>query len=473
MDDFMDKKNLIACGLAFLLAACAGVSADQALSDTTRWADKAGASKPTLAIDEPARQALREDRKRLLQGTLDERAALDLALRSSAGAQALLAEGWALQSASAQGATWPRVGLAFERTTQGADVTLARTLSLGLAELITLPMRRAAADRAQQVQRLQLARDMLGLHASVRQQWIRTVAANQLVTYEAQVLEAAQAGDELAQRLQKVGNFSLLQRSREQAFAVDAQARLARARLAAATEREALARLLGLSNDEASAIRWGEQLPDRLSEVPKSAREVSDVARSASTQRLDLAVAQAQLEAATGMQRTALLGLADLEFALKKETGDGSSAISRELALSIGLPDSAMLKSQGASATALGAVRRLEQATADAASTLRERHAAYRTAHELALHYRDTVVPLRKSIADEMLLRYNGMLSSVFALLADARAQVGAVIAAIEAQRDFWLAEAALDAAILGAPSAAPSMQASMPAATNESAGGH
>ena len=80
---------------------------------------------------------------------------------------------------------------------------------------------------------------------------------------------------------------------------------------------------------------------------------------------------------------------------------------------------------------------------------------------------------MRKSIADEMLLRYNGMLASVFALLADARAQVGAVICAIESQRDFWLADAALDAAILGAPSVATAMQGATPAAMNESSGGH
>jgi hypothetical protein len=48
------------------------------------------------------------------------------------------------------------------------------------------------------------------------------------------------------------------------------------------------------------------------------------------------------------------------------------------------------------------------------------------------------------------------MLVGVFELLAEARAQVGAVITSIEAQRDFWLADAALQAAIQGVPAAAP-----------------
>jgi len=42
------------------------------------------------------------------------------------------------------------------------------------------------------------------------------------------------------------------------------------------------------------------------------------------------------------------------------------------------------------------------------------------------------------------------MLASVFELLTDSRAQVSSVNAAIEAQRDFWIAETNLQAAING-----------------------
>ena len=89
----------------------------------------------------------------------------------------------------------------------------------------------------------------------------------------------------------------------------------------------------------------------------------------------------------------------------------------------------------------------------------------------LARHQRDEVVPLKRGITDEMLLKYNGMLVGVFELLADARAQVGAVIAAIEAQRDFWLADAALNSAIVGAPSAATPVACGQPATAAEPQG--
>ena len=57
------------------------------------------------------------------------------------------------------------------------------------------------------------------------------------------------------------------------------------------------------------------------------------------------------------------------------------------------------------------------------------------------IHYRRDVLPLRKIISDETLLRYNAMQIDVFALLAEARQRIAPTIAAIDAERDFWLAE--------------------------------
>ena len=85
-----------------------------------------------------------------------------------------------------------------------------------------------------------------------------------------------------------------------------------------------------------------------------------------------------------------------------------------------------------------------------ARSEVREAYSAYRTAFDVAKHYRDEVVPLRKRIADETALRYNAMLIGVFELLADAREQVTSVNTAIEATRDFWLADTALQLVLAG-----------------------
>jgi outer membrane protein TolC len=83
-------------------------------------------------------------------------------------------------------------------------------------------------------------------------------------------------------------------------------------------------------------------------------------------------------------------------------------------------------------------------------SEAREAYQAYRSTYDIARHYQREVLPLRKIISDETLLRYNAMQIDVFALLAEARARIASTVAAIEAQRDFWLADANLTAAIIG-----------------------
>ena len=90
-----------------------------------------------------------------------------------------------------------------------------------------------------------------------------------------------------------------------------------------------------------------------------------------------------------------------------------------------------------------------------ASSQLRESYSAYRTAYDVARHYRDEIVPLRKTISEENVLRYNGMLIGVFELLADTREQVASVMQAINAQQQFWLADAALSSSLIGKPLAA------------------
>jgi outer membrane protein TolC len=51
-----------------------------------------------------------------------------------------------------------------------------------------------------------------------------------------------------------------------------------------------------------------------------------------------------------------------------------------------------------------------------------------------------------------MVLRYNGMLTSLFDVLADSQAATMAANATLEAQRDFWMAHIDLSALLAGVP---------------------
>jgi outer membrane protein TolC len=121
----------------------------------------------------------------------------------------------------------------------------------------------------------------------------------------------------------------------------------------------------------------------------------------------------------------------------------------------------------------LQSVNRTAEIAVNARSEVRESYSAYRTAYDLAKHYRDEVVPLKKRISDENLLRYNGMLLGVFELLADSRDQVMSVTAYVEALRDFWVAETNLQSSLTGRSPGAMSMSRSSSESSSSADAGH
>jgi outer membrane protein TolC len=119
-----------------------------------------------------------------------------------------------------------------------------------------------------------------------------------------------------------------------------------------------------------------------------------------------------------------------------------------ELSIELPLFDWGQARNARAEALYMQSLRRVAEAAVDARSQARERYLGYRAAWDLARHYRDEVLPLRKQISNEVLLRYNGMLASPFDLLSDAREQAAAVNATIDALKQFWSASADLEEAI-------------------------
>ena len=76
--------------------------------------------------------------------------------------------------------------------------------------------------------------------------------------------------------------------------------------------------------------------------------------------------------------------------------------------------------------------------------------AVAQTSHAMARASRGEVLKLRSFITEETVLHYNGMLKSVWDLLTEVGNQAVAEVDAIEAQRDFWLAETDLQWTLQG-----------------------
>ena len=456
-----------------VLAGCASVNIDQAVKDTNDTTGAFTQGKLELSRTEQQVQARQKLSAELLAKPLGMDAAVQLALANSPAVQTLLAQSWTDISQATQAGRISNPIFTFERIRYNDELELGRLLSVGLIDLLTLPYRQGISRSLVTQAKFQLSASVVEHVTQVRQGWIRAVAAKQTLQYAEQVNASAQASAELAQRMQQVGNFTKLQRQRQQVFYADSVAQLAAARQADISSREELVRLLGLTDAQAGQL----QLPERLPDLPKQPRDADAVSVNAADQRLDVLLARSQLEAAGKAQGLNLLtSVVDVELGTRRNTvfdnaaGTKSAKTGFELGIRLPIFDWGSAQRATMNAQSLAAANRYESTVRGASSQLRESYSAYRTAYDVAKHYRDEIVPLRRAMAEENGLRYNGMLISVFELLADSRDQVSSVMSAINSYQQFWLSDAALAASMTGKPT---SLTMAAPTAAAASAAGH
>ena len=465
------RRGAIAAA-TLLLAGCASVNFDQAVKDANTTNKDFTGGKLELSRSDQQLQARSKLSSELLAQPLSMDGAVQLALANSPAVQTLLAQSWADMARANQNGRIANPFFTFERFTFGSELEIGRLLSFGLLDLLTLPQRQLISRSQVEQARVQLSINVVDQVTQTRQAWVRAVSAQQLLQYAEQVNRSAQASAELARRMQQIGNFSKLQRARQQVFYADAVARLASSQHAVTAAREELVRQLGLTNAQADQLK----LPERLPDLPTQARTASVVSGAAAEQRLDVQLARNQLDVAGRSQGLNLItSLVDVELGIRRDTvfdnAAGTSTPRKGFELGIRLPifDWGSAQRDAMNAQSLAAANRYESTVRGAASQLRESYSAYRTAYDVARHYRDEIVPLRKAMADENTLLYNGMFISVFELLADMRDQISSVTAAINANQQFWLADAALAASMTGKPTStmmdAPAASSGSPAA--------
>ncbi len=467
-------KLLATAASLMILSGCASVNFEQSIDQTNTVAADFTQGQLALAQTQAQRAAQDQTATQILQKPISQSDAVRLALVNSPALQALLAQHWADAARAAQTGRIANPVFTFENLRMADELELGRLLTFGLLDLLTLPQRYGIAQRQIAQAQLRLTNSVIDQVTQVRQAWVKAVAAQQNLIYSKQVNDAAQASAELARRMQAVGNFSKLQRARQQAFYADAATQWAAAQHANTATKEALVRLLGLTDVQTQALT----LPERLPDLPANPRSPQEIGQKASQGRLDLQLAQAEYEGAAKAQGlNALTSVTDIELGLRRNTitnnAAGTSTLSSGYDVSARLPifDWGGLKRDAMNAQTLAAANRLEATIRAAGSNLRESYSAYRTAFDVSRHYRDEVLPLRKTISEENVLRYNGMLIGVFELLADTRDQVSSVMAAIAAEQQYWLSAAALQASLMGKPTLAT--VGVIPAAGAGGAAGH
>lgn len=468
----MGKSSAVAVlGAALLAGGCATFSPDGGFDAVARTTQE-------LAGKELARVTSADDQvaidirvRELLQKPLGVEEAVQLALLNNKGLQASFQELGISEAERVAAGRLPNPHFSMKRATGQGEIAIEQALTFNILSLLTIPLASQVEQRRFARAQSQVTIDVLRLAADTRKAYFGAVAAEQSVRYMRQVKTAAEAGAELGRRMAQVGNWNKLNQAREQSFYADATLQLARAEQMATSTREQLTRAMGL---------WGEQtqfkLPERLPDLPKATEELADAESLGMERRIDLRMlkldAQAQARNLGLTKVTRFINVLELG-PMREKDGDPGNPWKRGYEISFELPifDFGSTRVAKAEAMYMNSINRAAEVAVNARSEIREAYRNYRASFDIARHFRDEVVPLRKRISDENLLRYNGMLIGIFELLADARTQIVGVNASIEALRDFWMARADFDMALLGKPSLSRASPSS--AAQAGSGGGH
>jgi len=454
---------------SLVLAGCASFSQDGGFTTVEQLTRERVGKTPTYQRTGEQTDSAQRRVAELLKQALSADSAVEIALLNNKGLQASYAELGIAESDLVRAGRLANPSFSFGRLGGGGAVEIDRAVLFDVLGLFAMPLAKQIEQRRFEQAQLQAAYETVGVAAEARKAFFEAVTAQQLVGYFAQVKEAADASNELARRMAAAGNFNKLSQMREQSFYADATAQLARVRHRAIASRERLARVLALGGDE-----LGFKLPERLPDLPSAPAQPKDAEQTAMDKRLDVLMAKRATESTArslGLTKTTrFINVLHAGYQNQSNTGE-TRKNGYEIELELPLFDFGSVRVARAQATYMQSVNRTAQVAINARSEVRESYSAYRTAYDLAKHYRDEVVPLRKRISDENLLRYNGMLASVFELLADARDQISSVTGAVEALRDYWLAETNLQSALTGrSPVAAPAMGPSTAAASAQPA---
>ncbi|KST60007.1 transporter [Methylobacterium sp. GXS13] len=445
--------------IGLVLGGCASFSPDAGLSVAGDYAALELRKDIVKASDEGFAPTAEARVDQLLRRSLTADGAVQVALLKNKGLQAAFNDLGVSEAQFVQATLPPAPRLAITQWGLGFNTDIERSVVGSLLELATLPARTEIARDRFRADQYNAAEQVLRLGGEARRQFYRTVAANQATGFLEQALPGAGSASTLAKQLGETGALNKLEQAREHAFYSELGAQLGKARVQQRAERERLTRLLGLWGREADF-----KLPNGLPSLPGRLTSGQQIEAEAMRKRTDVQAARFELQSLVGQyglnQASGFVSVFDVGFAnqyTRSRTVDAGGARTDRSSLNgysadvvIPIYDFGTTAVRGAKETYLAAANRLAERAVNARSEVREAYQRYRGQYDITRHYQTSVLPLRRTILDQSLLQYSGMLLDVTTLIVDARARIVSNIQAIEAQRDFWIAATDLKAATVG-----------------------
>lgn len=451
-DLLQHKRWALVLSVSLFLSGCAAFSPDGGMSTVAKIADST-IGKDVIAIRSSGDAQTADDSvKRLLRQTLNAESAVQVALLNNRGLQAAYNELALAETDLVQDSLPPNPTFSISRISGGGAIEIERQVVGDILALATLPFRsEIARERFRQAQ-LRAALETLRLAADVRRSYYRAVAASEMVGLLTDAKSTAEATAKLASKLGETGSLNKLDQAREQVFYAETTADLAAMRQEATSARERLARLMGL---------WGGDLafriPKTLPLLPRQPSALPSIEVDAVTHRIDLQIARIELDAlAKALNLTeasrfvTLLDVAGIAKTTRDPDGSRFRERGYDIQFQIPIFDGGEVRVRQATETYNQAFNRLTEKAVAVRSEARDAYRTYRSTYDIARQYQREVLPLRKIITEEMQLRFSSMQVDVFALLVEARQRIASMRAAIDAKRNFWLAQSDLQTAVNG-----------------------
>jgi outer membrane protein TolC len=451
----------LAVALTIVLTGCAKFSADGGMEEVARDVTRAtGKDVIKISSVEEAERA-KQRAAALLDQPLSADAAVQIALLSNRDLQAAYNDLGISEAAYVQASLPPNPSISIMQIAGTGVANFEFRLIEDILGLFTLSHRTAIAAEHFEHARHQAVATTLRLAIDTRRAHVRAIAAQQQVGFLKQARATTDAAARLVTKLGETGGGDQLDQAELAAFYAELSAQLAQARLTARRERENLTRLMGLWGGDVTF-----KLPAELPPLPSQLATMAAVEVEAINHRVDLVMARHDVvalakslsltDATRYVSMVQLAGIANNETA--NPNTNNNTNIGRgggQIDLTIPVFDTGEARLRSARESYMRAINLLSAKAVNARSEARIAYETYHGTYDIARFYRDRVLPLRQIVSTEIALRYNnaivageGMRVDLFKYLLDARVRITANAAALDARRDFFIADADFQAAL-------------------------
>ncbi len=315
-------------------------------------------------------------------------------------------------------------------------------------DAVLTPLKKKIARQNLAATQARVTQQVIALIAEVKAAFYTYQADLQLESRLKLILDADQAGADLAQQQKQAGSLNQLGVLNQQAQAASAEMALAEAQKEKTASREKLNRLMGLSG---AAIVWS--ATPALPPLPARDPGTAELEFLAQDQRRDLLALREETDAvgqALALKSNTRFLPASIDIGADTERMPDQRVTGPTASLELPIFD------QGQGAVAKLAAqqrqlqRRLQSLVIQIGSEVREAGRTMEIDRREAELFRKTVVPLNIQTVNQTLSQYNAMQVNTYDLFLAKQRELEAERDYIGAWRDYWIAHAQLEAAVGG-----------------------